>query len=202
MSYASHAQEIVSAHFKLADYAKGIAYVDLYLDKFRIMLDKNGNVSSVEADQQDHSPGWDDYEDNRLNREQQIGNLRITYFDSYDNSKNGKIKSVNGIPFDYYSDFDIHDVKGRLKSIGKISIKYNNTFNIHDIEGTLRSIGNIDIAYNNTFNIHDPAGTVRKIGTVNINYYNDFDEERLRGKIKSIKGNTERIHVTRISGSN
>ena len=199
ISYASQAQDIISANFKLADYAKGIAYVDLYLDKFRVTLDQNGNVSSIEPERQDRSDNWDDYEDNPNARAQRIGNLRVVYYDSFDSSKSGKIKSVDGIPFDYYGDFDIHDPKGRLKSIGKISIKYNNAFNIHDIEGSLKSVGNINVAYNNAFNIHDRAGTVKKVGAVNITYYNDFDDEKLRGKIKSIKGNTRSVHVTRIS---
>jgi len=55
------------------------------------------------------------------------------------------------------------------------------------------------VKYNNTFDIHESKGTLKSIGSVKIDWYNSPDAENLRGRIKSIKGNTPTLHVTRLS---
>ena len=100
-----------------------------------------------------------------------------------------------GLPIEYYSRFDIHDIPNRVKSIGGIKITYNNSFDIHDKKGSLKSVGDIQIKYYNTFDIHDPQGKVKSVENVSIKYYNKFDSDRKFGDIKSVSGNSSLIKV-------
>ena len=201
LSFALQAQDLVSANFKIADYKKGIQEVELVFDKFVIGIDPQGQVCFLEPVYDRNARDWSDYEDGRMEYgDRRQDNLQVTYYDRYDGRVGrDKIKSINGIPLTYYDQYDIHDKKGYLKSIGKIAFKYNNTFDTFDAPGTLKSVGSINIKYYNTFDIHDTKQTLKSAGPVKVTYYNSFDADRLRGKIKSIKGNTRQIHVTRIS---
>jgi hypothetical protein len=198
---AGKTQEIIRTNFIIEDYQKGIQEIELTFNTFIIGLDSEGEISFLEPLKRNNGNSWGDFEDNPIHGPKNLGNLNVTYYDNFDSAKSGKIKSIDGIPFDYYSDFDIHDKKGRLKSIGEMAIKYNNNFDIHDINGTLKSIGNIDIKYNNSFDIHDSKGTLKSVGPIKIIWYNSFDNDTLRGKIKSIKGNTRALHVTRTNNN-
>lgn len=193
------AQDFISAKFTIEDYKKGVQEVELTFNTFIIGLSPEGEISYIEPLKKSRPNQWDDFNDNPVKGSKNLGNLKVTYFNSFDSDKSGKIKSIDGITFDYYSSFDIHDKKGQLKSIGKTAIKYNNTFDIHDISGTLKSIGNINVKYNNTFDMHEPKGTVKSIGPIKVLWYNAFDNDELRGKVKSIKGNTRNLYVTKMT---
>lgn len=193
------AQEIVRANFIIEDYKKGIQEIELTFNTFIIGISPDGKISFIEPLRRSRPNYWDDFEDNPVHGSKNMGNLNVAYYDGFDRDKSGKLKSIDGIQFDYYTSFDIHDKKGRLKSIGNRAIKYNNGFDIHEVSGTLKSIGDIDVKYNNGFNIHETKGTVKSIGPVQIAWYNAFDNEQQRGRIKSIKGNTRAMYVTKVS---
>ncbi|MNJ91403.1 hypothetical protein D3C87_90550 [compost metagenome] len=193
----SKAQDFTRANFKIEDYKKGVQKIVLTFNTFVIGINPDGEISSLEPLRRSRQNDWDDYEDNPVYGSKNLGSLNVIYYDNFNLDKSGKIKSIDGIPFDYYSSFDIHDKKGRLKSIGKTVIKYNNNFDIHEINGTLKSIGDIDFKYNNNFDIHELKGTLKSVGPIKITWYNTFDNEAQRGKIKSIKGNTRTMHVTK-----
>lgn len=192
------AQEFVSAKFTIEDYKNEIQEIELTFNTFYIGVSPEGQISFIQPLKRSRSNQWDDFDDNPAHGSKNLGNLNVTYFDNFDRDKAGKIKSIDGIAFDYYGSFDIHDKKGRLKSIGKMAVKYNNSFDIHDVNGTLKSIGSIDIKYNNSFDIHETKGTLKSVGPIKISWYNSFDNTSLRGKIKSIKGNTRNLYVTKV----
>jgi len=196
------AQEAIRANFIIEDYKKGIQEIELTFSTFIIGIDPEGKISFIEPLKRSRPNDWGDFEDNPVPGSKNLGNLKVTYYDRFDQDKTGKVKSIEGISFDYYGSFDIHDKKGRLKSIGKMDIKYNNNFDIHDVNGTLKSIGNIDIKYNTTFDMHETKGTVKSIGPVQIAWYNTFDNQQQRGKIKSIRGNTRAMYVTKATTAN
>jgi hypothetical protein len=181
MGLAADAQEAVRTNFKIGNYKPGIQEIELTFSNFAIGISPEGEVYLKSSG-------------GRGSRR----NLNVTYYDNFSSAKSGKIKSIDGVPFDYYTEYDIHDKIGRLKSIGTMTVKYNNTFDIHDISGTLKSIGSIDIKYNNAFDIHEVKGTLKSIGPIKISLYNSFDAENLRGRVKSITGNTPALHVTRV----
>lgn len=196
---AATAQEIARANFKIEDYKKGVHEIELTFNTFIIGINPDGEISFLEPLRRSRPNNLKDYEDNSAQGSRNPGNLNVIYYDNFDKDKSGKIKSIDGLAFDYYGSFDIHDKKGRLKSIGKTVIKYNNNFDIHEINGSLKSIGDIDFKYNNSFDIHEIKGTLKSIGPIKITWYNAFDNEAQRGKIKSIKGNTRTMHVTKLT---
>lgn len=178
----ANAQEVIRTTVKIQNYKPGIQEIELTFNSFILDINSEGEIFFKPIRERG----------NRLN-------LEVTYYDNFSNDKSGKIKSIDGIPIDYYTEYDIHDKKGRVKSIGKLVVKYNNAFDIHEVDGTLKSIGNTVIKYNNAFDIHETKGTVKSVGSVKIDWYNSFDAKNLRGRIKSIKGNTPALHVTRLS---
>ncbi|RZM24814.1 MAG: hypothetical protein EOO88_21535 [Pedobacter sp.] len=182
MGLIANAQEVIRTNIKIKNYKPGIQEIELTFSSFILDISSEGEVFFQSAE------GSGNYRD-----------LEVTYYDNFNSSKSGKIKSIDGVPIDYYTEYDIHDKKGRVKSIGKMAVKYNNNFDIHDVSGTLKSIGDIDIKYNNAFDIHETKGTLKSIGPIKIEWYNSFDAKNLRGRIKSIKGNTPALHVTRLS---
>ena len=198
------AQTITAAHFRISDKTQGLRSVELILNsKIIIGLGPEGNIFYVDQvdgnssdNENENGPSYDRFYNTEGNPTS-IANQAVTYFDSFDKDKEGKIQSIGNIKFDYNDRFDIHDIKGRLKSIGNIKITYNNTFDIHDKAGTLKSIGDIDIKYYNSFDIHDPQGKVKSVGKVKVSYYNKFDDEKYFGRIKSIKGNSKRLYITK-----
>ncbi len=199
LALTGKAQKLLRANFVIADYKTGIQHTVLTYPKFVMGMDATGNITFLKSrGPRDSSPDWGDFEDHSASGIEMIGNLKVTYYGSSDWDKEGKIKSVEGVPFNYYDRFDIHDGKGKLKSIGDEKISYNNAFDIHEKAGTLKSVGNISIQYNNAFDIHDIKGTVKSVGPVKITYYNKLDNESLRGKIRSVKGNSRELAVTRL----
>ncbi|MDR6784643.1 hypothetical protein ABIE26_003289 [Pedobacter africanus] len=192
------AQKLLRANFVIADYKTGIQHTVLTYPKFVIGMDADGNIAFLKSRGYNGSSDWGDFEDHSASGTEMIGNLKVTYYGSSDRDKEGKIKSVEGVVFNYYDRFDIHDGKGKLKAIGDEKISYNNAFDIHEKAGTLKSVGNISIKYNNAFDIHEIKGTVKSVGQVKISYYNKFDAESLRGKIRSVKGNSRELAVTRL----
>lgn len=200
----TEAQTITAAHFRVSDKTQGLRSIELILNsKIIIGLGPEGNIFYVDqvdgnnsGNENDNGPSYDRFYNTEGNPTS-IANQTVTYFDSFDKDKEGKIKSIGSIKFDYNDSFDIHDIKGRLKSIGNIRIAYNNAFDIHDKAGTLKSIGDIDIKYYNAFDINDPKGKVKSVGKVKVNYYNKFDDEPYFGRIKSITGNSKRLYITK-----
>lgn len=198
------AQNITAAHFRVSDKIQGLRSIELILNsKIIVGLGPEGNIFYV--DQVDGSNSGNENDNgtssdrfyNTEGNPTSIANQAITYFDSSDKDKEGKIQSIGSIKFDYNDSYDIHDIKGRLKSIGVIKIAYNNSFDIHDKAGTIKSIGDIDIKYYNPFDTDDPQGKVKSIGKVKVSYYNKFDDKRYFGRIKSITGNSKRLYITK-----
>jgi hypothetical protein len=198
------AQNITAAHFRVSDKIQGLRSIELILNsKIIIGLGPEGNIFYVDqvdgsnsGNENDNGPSSDRFYNTEGNPTS-IANQAITYFDSSDKDKEGKIQSIGSIKFDYNDSYDIHDIKGRLKSIGNIKIAYNNSFDIHDKAGTLKSIGDIDIKYYNAFDINDPQGKVKSVGKVKVSYYNKFDDQKYFGRIKSITGNSKRLYITK-----
>ncbi len=196
---ATNAQELISAKFKIEDYKNDVQEIELTFSTFVMGMSADGQIIFIEPLKQSRANEWDDFHDNPTGgRSRNLGNLKLTYYDNFDNEKAGKIKSIDDVVFDYFTSFDIHDKKGRLKSIGKMAVKYNNSFDIHEVNGSIKSIGNIAFKYNNAFDIHEVKGSIKSIGSVQISWYNSFDSNEQRGKVKSIKGNTRALYVTKI----
>jgi len=187
-------QELKAAFFKIGERRVGINGLTLVFQDFSVKISGKGEVRDAMSREDDAEFSKDiTFEPN--DRPTANGDIKITYFNSFDQATAGKIESVNGVKFTYYTSFDIHDIPGKIKSIGNISFKYNNAFDIHDLKGTMKSVGDMDIKYNNAFDIHDKKGTVKSIGAVTISWFNAFDSENARGKLKSIKGNTRKLRV-------
>ena len=187
-------QELKGAFFKIGDRRVGLSGLTLVFQDFSVKISGRGEVRDAMS-REDDAEFSKDTEFEPDDRTTTNGDIKIVYFNSFDEATAGKIESVNGVKFTYYTSFDIHDIPGRIKSIGNISFKYNNAFDIHDLKGTMKSVGDIDIKYNNAFDIHDKKGTVKSIGSVSISWFNAFDSESYRGKLKSIKGNTRKLRV-------
>ncbi|TCC89613.1 hypothetical protein [Pedobacter hiemivivus] len=192
---AGKAQEFLSAKFTIEDYKKGVQEIELTYNTFIIGISPKGEIAFIEPLKRSRPNQWDDFEDNPVRGLKNLGNLKVTYYDNFDKIKAGKIKSIDGIAFDYYGTFDMHDSKGSLKSIGKMAINYNNVFDMREPKGTFKSIGDISIKYNNVFDRGEIQESLKSIGPVQITWYKE-DEEK-HGKIRSIRGNTQALYVTK-----
>lgn len=197
---ASKAQEFIGAKFTIEDYKSGIQEVELTFNTFIIGLSPKGDITFIEPLKRSRANEWDDFEDNPVRGLKNLGNLKVTYYDNFDKEKSGKIKSIDGIAFDYYDRFDMHDPKGSLKSLGKMAIKYNNVFDMREPKGTFKSIGKINMKYNNVFDRGEIQESLKSIGPVQIVWYTADDNQR--GKIKSIRGNSRELYVTKKAKEN
>jgi hypothetical protein len=112
---------------------------------------------------------------------------RTEVYDHWDGRiKAGKIKSVNGIVFDYYDQFDGRVQEGRIKSIGGIKVEYYDQFDGRILEGRLKNIGSHAFVWHDQFDGRIREGKIKSIGGVPFQYYDQFDFSYESGKIKSI----------------
>jgi len=196
LTSTASAQQIHSAYFLIEDFKSPISRFELSIQEFVITIDGKGNIISATSLRRDGKQ-TSDVDFDIYGRPSHYQDLEIEEYDNFDKNKAGKIKSINGISIDYYSNFDIHDIPGKIKSIGNIIIKYNNSFDIHDQSGTLKSIGDISIKYNTNFDINEIKGTLKSIGPVKIGWYTGIQSERSKGRIKFIRGNTQTVYVAK-----
>ncbi|TCD00391.1 hypothetical protein [Pedobacter psychroterrae] len=199
LASTASAQQIHSAYFMIEDFKSHIRLLELTVQDFIITIDGEGNIIATtslrRSDKQTSDIDFDIY-----GRPSPNQGLKIEEYNDFDNNKAGKIKSINGIDVDYYSNFDIHDIPGKIKSIGNIIFKYNNSFDIHDQQGTLKSIGNINIKYNTNFDLREIKGTLKSIGPVEIGWHTGMQLGRSKGRIKFIRGNTRAVYVAKLTG--
>ncbi len=149
-----------------------------------------------------------DLEKSRFAKLKSYGDIVIDYWNTAHDTdgRYGKVKSIGNIELDYWVSYNYEQDKfGKLKNIGLIQFEYWDRYTAQDEEnyGKLKSIGNCYIDY---WPVHPQnsgkSGKLKTFGTLHFDYWDDaFSDRDLGrfGKIKSVKGNTEKCSARLIA---
>ncbi len=134
----------------------------------------------------------------RKNRIKSLAGIPADFYDGSDDAKTGKLKSFGDMTVDYYTKIDGLDNIGKVKSIGGVSIKYYDRFDADpELTGRLKSVGDDKITYYTKYDGPDNIGLLKSIGGTEITYFDRFAGREYLGRVKSVKGKTPSLYVTR-----
>jgi hypothetical protein len=157
-------------------------------DIARVGTSRQGTMEYWEANDGPH----------RRNKIKTLAGVPQDFYDNFDADKTGKLKSFGRMVVDYYSKFDGSDNIGKVKSIDGVIFKYYDRFDGDpELTGRLKSVGNDQITYYTKFDGNDNIGKLKSIGNTIITYFDRFDGRDYLGRVKSVKGTTPTLYVTR-----
>jgi len=198
---ACFAQSNYRIHLNVSPVKAELVDITVYQDSTRdifIALEKDG-IARIGTTRQGTMEYWDKADGlYRKNRTKSLAGVPADFYDNSDADKTSKLKVFGNMTVDYYSKFDGSDNIGKVKSIGGVIIKYYDRFDADpELTGRLKSVGNDNITYYTKYDGNDNIGKLKSIGNTVITYFDRFDGRDYLGRVKSVKGKTPSLYVSR-----